>query len=278
MSFYVPVVFTKETYKRTILQRRAKKLRIEGPPSHQRSPLHTVQHFATVLIVRPVHMLLTEPIVTLICMYNGFLFGLMYTFVVASPWIFQKYYGFDLTGQSLSFLGLIIGTISAPIPLVVIDHYMYQPRLKQFRQLHPIEVQFAPENRLFPALMGSFALPACLFIFAWTVRPSIHWICPIIFQCLTILSSLLIYASANLFMMDSYGPLYGASASGAAMLSRYTLSAAFPLFSLQMYKALGVGWSTSILGFCTLLMAPIPWLFWKYGEVLRAKTKYETAA
>lgn len=278
VAFYVPVLFTKETYKKTILQRRAKKLGIEGPPLVQRSVSQAARHFATTLLLRPIHMLVTEPIVTLVCLYNGFLFGLMYSFVVASPWVYEHYYGFGITGQSLSFLGLIIGTVIAPYPLILIDHFIYQPRLKHFHESKPEEERFPPEHRLYPSLIASFLLPACLFVFAWTARPDVHWIVPILFQGLAILASLLIYASANLFMMDSYGPLYGASAAGAAMLSRYTLSAVFPLFSLQMYRALGVGWATSLLAFCTLAMAPIPWLFWRCGERLRARTKYETVA
>ena len=155
---------------------------------------------------------------------------------------------------------------------------MYQPRLKRFYETHAEDERFPAENRLYPSLVASFVLPACLFAFAWTVRPSIHWIIPVILQGLTITTSNHIYSSANLFMMDAYGPLYGASAAGAAMLSRYTLSAAFPLFALRMYKVLGVGWATSLLGFCTLAMAPIPWLFWRCGETLRRRTKYETSA
>ncbi len=99
-----------------------------------------------------------------------------------------------------------------------------------------------------------------------------------IFQGAVMLSSLLVYASANLFMLDAYGPLYGASASGGMMLTRYLFSAAFPLFALQMYKALGVGWATSLLGFVTVAMAPIPWAFWKYGEQLRRRSKYERSS
>jgi len=224
-------------------------------------------------------MLLTEPIVTLICLYNGFMFGLMYTFVVASPWVFQHYYSFSLTGQSLSFLGLITGTIVAPIPLILIDLYIYQPRLKTFRLTHPsLDEQFPPENRLFPAMASSFLLPAALLGFAWTTRPSIPWIVPIIFQGTSLCLALLIYASSNLFMLDAYGPLYGASAAGAAMLSRYGLSTAFPLFALQMYKRLGVGWATTVLACCTAAMAPIPWLFWRYGEGLRGRMRYESSA
>ena len=278
LAFYVPVLFTKETYKKAVLQKRAKKLGIEGPPQPQCTTTETIRHFATVLLFRPIHMLLTEPIVTLVCLYNGFLFGLNYTFVVASPWVYQRYYDFGTTGQSLSFLGLIIGTMLAPFPLILIDHLLYQPRLKRFHETKPEEERFPPEHRLYPALLASFALPTFLFIFAWTARPDIHWIVPIVFQGLTMMASVVIYASANLFMMDSYGPLYGASAAGAAMLSRYMMSAGFPLFSLQMYRALGVGWATSLLAFCTLAMAPIPWLFWRCGERLRGRTKYETSA
>lgn len=63
-------------------------------------------------------MLLTEPVVSLVCLYCGFLFGLMYTFVIASPWVYKHYYGFDPIAQSLSFLGLCIGTAFAPFPPV----------------------------------------------------------------------------------------------------------------------------------------------------------------
>lgn len=223
-------------------------------------------------------MVFTEPIVTLVCIYNSFMFGLMYLFVVASPWVYQHYYGFDLTGQSLSFLGLMVGTGLAPIPLVLIDLYIYQPRLKHFlAENEDPDARFPPEERLFPGLLSSTVLPAALFIFAWTARTSIHWIVPIIFQSLAMMATVLTYSSSNVFMIDSYGPLYGASAAGASMMSRYAFSAAFPLFGLQLYKGLGVGWATSLLAFFALAMAPIPHLFWKYGEALRARTKYETS-
>lgn len=282
VAFYLPVCFTRETYKKTILQRRAKRLGLHDPTAHaKRTILQTISYFALTLFLRPIHMLVTEPIVALVCLYNAFMFGLMYTFVVASPWVFEHYYGFDITGQSLSFLGLTTGTITAPFSLILIDTLLFQPRLKRWRALAQTgreAPRFPPENRLFPAFIGAPLLPAALAVFAWTSRPSIHWIVPIIFQGITIHASLLIYASASLFMLDAYGPLYGASAAGAAMLSRYSLSTAFPLFALTMYRNLGVGWATTILACCAAAMSPIPFLFWRYGEGLRGRTKYETSA
>ncbi|KAK5118341.1 hypothetical protein LTR62_002854 [Meristemomyces frigidus] len=282
VATYVPVLFIKESYSKTILARRAKELGIEErlPPGGKRSWAGNVRYFAVTLLFRPVHMLVTEPIVTLVCLYNGFLFGLIYTFVIASPWVYEHYYHFTPTGQTLSFLGLITGTALAPIPLILIDRYVYQPRRRRFQAEHDgdEEIQFPPENRLTPAIIGALTLPTSLFAFAWTARPTIPWIIPLIFQASTALSSLLIYASANLFMMDAYGPLYGASAAGAAMLARYLLSTVFPLFSLQLYKALGVGWATSLLGFCTVGMAPIPFLFGWWGKGLRGRSRYESSA
>lgn len=279
VAFYVPVVFTRESYKKTILQRRAKSLGLSNATSPSKAALWAnVRHFATTLLIRPAHMLFTEPIVTLVCMYSGFIFGLIYTFVVASPWVYEHYYDFSLSSQALSFLGLIIGTSLAPIPLIIMDLLIYQPRLARFRATHSEHEQFPPENRLLPAMLGSLMLPTSLFAFAWTARPSIHWICPIIFQALASMSSNMIYAPVNMFMLDCYGPLYGASAAGATMLSRYTLSAAFPLFSLRMYKGLGVGWASSVLAFAALGMAPVPWLFWRFGMKLRERGRYEKSS
>lgn len=85
----------------------------------------------------------------------------------------------------------------------------------------------------------------------------------------------LAYVGANMYMIDTYGPLFSASAAGANSLARYALTACFPLFTLQMYRRLGINWTSSLLGFCTLFMAPIPWVFWRWGPKLRGRGKYE---
>ncbi|TQV96703.1 hypothetical protein V2A60_002916 [Cordyceps javanica] len=278
---YLPVAAgTRETYKKIILRRRATRLGLRDSASQRTSPGRALRHFATTLVQRPLHMLLTEPIVALVSLYCGFLFALLYTYVVAVPWIFGRYYGFAEPLASLSFLGLIVGTLAASVPLVAIDVCYYQPRLRRWQAEHgggDDDAALPSEHRLVGALAGSLLLPACLFASAWTAERRAHWIAPVVFQGCVMLASILIYSSASLFMLDAYGPLYGASASGAAMMSRYVLSAAFPLFALQMYEALGVGWATTVLGCVTLAMAPIPWCFWVFGERIRKRSRYETS-
>ena len=276
-AFHPPVLYLRESYKTIILQRRAKKLGVEGPSGPQRSVAETMKQFATVTILRPLHMLLTEPLVGFICLYTSFQFCILFTFVVASPWVFEHYYNFSVEAQSLTFLGLVGGCLVAPCVLISVDVFLYQPRLTQLRSGPEPGAQYRnlpPEDRLFTALYGSLLLPIGLFWFSWTAGRS-AWISPVIAQGVTMLGSILIYVPCNFYMLDVYGSKYGASSSGASSLSRYTLSAAFPLFVTQMYEKLGVSWATSILGFIALLMAPIPWLFYYKGPSLRARSAYE---
>jgi hypothetical protein len=83
-----------------------------------------------------------------------------------------------------------------------------------------------------------------------------------------------VFISASLYMMDVYGPLSGASAMAANGLLRYTMGAAFPLFTVQMYDALGIKWATLLLAFICVCMVPIPWIFYTYGPAIRKKSQY----
>lgn len=88
--------------------------------------------------------------------------------------------------------------------------------------------------------------------------------------------NLCVFISAATYLIDVYGPLNGASAMAANGLARYTIGAAFPLFTFQMYSTLGIGWATSLLGFISLAMLPIPLIFFRFGPGIRAKSNYDT--
>lgn len=41
-----------------------------------------------------------------------------------------------------------------------------------------------------------------------------------------------------------------------------------------MYETLGIAWATSLLGFLSLVMLPIPWVFFKFGPKIRSKSSF----
>ncbi|PWY61961.1 bicyclomycin resistance protein [Aspergillus eucalypticola CBS 122712] len=252
VAFFSPLIFTRETYKAVILRCRATQ---QG----------MADHLFIILFQRPIHILLTEPIVIFISLYNGFLFSLLYAFVISVPWVFEKYYGFNLTTQTLTYLNMTVGDMVACISYALIDRYFFLPRLHSWKQAHEPSLKIPLESHLVSALGGSLLLPPSLLILIF-----------IVLQGLSMFSCLLVYSGTNLYMMDTYGLFYGASASGAMMFSRYILSCAFLMFILQIFEELGVGWATTVLATLTLFIALIPWIFWIYESQIRKVSKYKT--
>ena len=80
--------------------------------------------------------------------------------------------------------------------------------------------------------------------------------------------------SAILYQLDVYGHELGASALAANGILRFIFCAAFPLFTVQMYEALGIHWAGSLFAFLALAMMPVPWVFFKYGHLLRKRSRY----
>lgn len=70
------------------------------------------------------------------------------------------------------------------------------------------------------------------------------------------------------YLVDAY-TTYAASVSAAAIVSRSLLGALLPLAGDAMYDSMGVAWGTSLLGFIAVLFAPLPLLFWTFGEKIR---------
>ena len=68
--------------------------------------------------------------------------------------------------------------------------------------------------------------------------------------------------------------MYANSAIAANTLVRSLAGAGFPLFATPMFNNLGVAWATSLLGFLTLAMVPVPVLFFIYGKKIRSLSKF----
>lgn len=68
--------------------------------------------------------------------------------------------------------------------------------------------------------------------------------------------------------------MYAASAIAANTVARSACGAAAPLFTSQMFAALGVGGGGSLVAGVATLLAVIPFLFYKYGKQIRIRSKF----
>ena len=222
----------KETYKKIILQKRAKRLSIPPPPKTGPSGLAAVTFLITVTLLRPVRMIFTEPIVFFFSLYTGFNFSVLFGFFDAFPIVFEGIYHFDGGFSGLTFLGIGFGCCIGVATALIVNRLLYHKEyLKSHKEGRGGAV--APEHRLYAAMFGSFGLPVGLFWFAWTARQDVHWISPVLASVPFAWGNICVFTSAALYLIDVYGPLNGASALAANGLVRYIAGAAFPLFTVQ---------------------------------------------
>lgn len=68
--------------------------------------------------------------------------------------------------------------------------------------------------------------------------------------------------------------MYAASAIAANTVLRSAAGAAAPLFTRQMFSALGIGGGGSLVGGVGALLAIIPFAFYKYGKKIRERSRF----
>ncbi|KAF1358460.1 MFS general substrate transporter [Lizonia empirigonia] len=272
LAVYIASFPMKETYKPIILARRAKRLGLDVKPAGNPGGTAMKRSIITNLF-RPMHMLLTEPVVFFLSLYTAFAFGVLFLLFAAFPYIFMRPpYSFNISQSGLAFLAIGLGVVLGGLTGVLIDHFVYQAQYRA--ALARGEKHAAPEHRLYNAMMGSGGILIGLFWVGWSAGKGAHWAIVLVGSVPFAWGNLCLFTSAALYMTDVYGPLNGASAIAANGIFRYTLGAVFPLFTVQMYSSLGIAWATSLLGFLSVLMLPIPWIFYKWGPKIRARSRY----
>ena len=75
------------------------------------------------------------------------------------------------------------------------------------------------------------------------------------------------------YLVDAY-LMFAASAIAGNTFLRSLCGAGFPLFARQMFDGMGIQWASTLLGCIALVLAPIPFIFYKYGAKIRAKSAY----
>ncbi|KPI40869.1 Caffeine resistance protein 5 [Cyphellophora attinorum] len=217
----------------------------------------TNQEIVRMVLIRPFTLGFLEPICFALNMYIALIYGLLYIWFESFPIVFVEIYGFSLGTEGLAFIGILVGAFVVLPPFLWWFHKYTEPKFDDKGEL-------TPEWRLPPAFVGAFCIPICLFWFAWTSRESVHWIVPIIGTAFFSIGAFLLFNAVLNYLGD---------AIHSNDLIRSSFGAGFPLFASAMYKKLGVGWASSLLGFLSIAFIPIPFLLFKYGASLRKRSK-----
>ncbi|KAJ6506234.1 MFS polyamine transporter [Mycena vitilis] len=262
-----------ETYAPVLLANRLKARRKANPEATQHlyaareKQDWSVRGVLNRTLFRPFKMLAGEPILVLVTVYLSLVYGVMYCLFEAFPIIFIEKRGFTIAQDGLMFIGIGIGTtLGAVINAVFARNY---PQLiVTWRGFPP------PEERLRGGMVGGCAFVVGIFWLGWSGQyPGVPWYVPGLSTIVVGMSISLIFISFLSYLVETYLQ-YSASAFAANTFCRSLVAAAFPLFTVQMFNKLGVNYAATLLGGVGLILAPSPFLFYKYGARIRANSKF----
>lgn len=206
----------------------------------------------------------------MITLYSSVVYGILYLIFFAYPYAFQFERGWREDHAALPFLGMLVGSLLGCVSVAIEERFWWLPRyLLREGQIHP-------EDRLLPMIVSAILLPAGLLWFAWTSNSAIPWSAQVPAGILIGAGIVLNVLASTAYLLDVYH-INASSAIAALVCVRSTFGAAFPSFSLPMYKALGTAWATTLLGLLCVILAPCPWIFMKYGMNIRSRSRYSIA-
>ncbi|KAM0814975.1 putative Major facilitator superfamily domain-containing protein [Seiridium cardinale] len=271
VAFALDLLFLRETYPPVILIEKAAEIRRRtqnwGVHAKQEEIEVDFMELIQKNFTRPMRLLFLEPIVTLLSVYMAFIYGLLYLFLTAYPFVFQGVHHFNSGESGLAFFGMIIGQLIAGT-LVLLDQPRYQRKLAANNGV-PI-----PEWRLPFVIAGGVSFTCGIFWFGWSgYRADVHWIVPAASGLMTGFGLMAIFLQALNYLVDAY-LVFAASAIAGNTFLRSLCGAGFPLFATYMFNGMGINWASTLLGCVAAVLVPIPIIFYKYGHKIRAKSRF----
>lgn len=211
-------------------------------------------------------IILFDPISFLIAIYYSVVYTLLYMLFSIYPIVFQQKRGWNPGVGELPLLGVVVGALLGGLLLFGLDIHLKRSQ-ENIRTT-------TPEGRLPAAMLGGVLFAITMFWFAWTAEfNSIHWAVPTVAGMFLSTSILLIFVSFINYLLDSY-LAFAASAVAANTVVRSACAAAEPLFTQYMFDALGVSGGGSLIGGVAVLLAPIPFVFYRYGKSIRERSNF----
>lgn len=169
----------RESYAPVLLARKARRLRIEsgipmlGGKHERRGRQHIV-----IALKRPFKLLFTTPLVTIIAMHIGVVYGILYLLISTSSFVYSDQYNFSEGTTGLSFLPAGLGMLIGVQAFGHIHDYL----VRIARDSMGPDDEYRPEVKLNPWVIipTGLTLPIGLLVYGWTAQYQLHWIVPML--------------------------------------------------------------------------------------------------
>ncbi len=263
-----------ETSAPNILRRRAQRIRAASKSfeslrcqAELEQDKMSVKAVVVEALIRPIQISILDPGTGFVNLYVSLIYAIYYSFFESFALIYPVTYGFSLGLTGLTFVSVVVTTgLGAAGYMYYVYHYV-EPKIRETGRMPSID------SRLIPAIPASILMPIGLFLFGWTSRESIHWIVGLIGVGIYSLGFYIVLQCVLLYVPLTY-PKYSASLLAANDFCRSSLAAGFVMSGRPMFVQLGIGGGVSLLAGLTCVCIPALLLLYRYGPLLRSKSKF----
>lgn len=215
--------------------------------------------------VKAVKMLATEPVVFAFGLWIAFAWFVTFLFLSVIPITFSEKRGWSEGIAGLPYISLCIR-----VTIAFAANFLQIRKYKAIMKSNDRKI--LPESRLYGAMCGAGFLPIGLFIYSFTQYGYLPWIAPTIALAPIAAGIFFIFESTYSFTSDCYGENSSSAIAGQGLM-RNTLGAVAPLFASQFFHNVGSQYAGLVLAIAATALTLIPFVMFKYGQVLRARSK-----
>ncbi|KAH8668930.1 vitamin b6 transporter bsu1 [Xylariales sp. PMI_506] len=264
-AFAIGMCFIPETLPSIVIRNAAKKRHAEAPEEVAilEEKINVAQEikFVTLMALR---IMVTEPIVTLLGIYNGFAYGLLFLYLDGVFDVFVVNNGLSYIGADLTYLNFVVGVVVMFAFIPVQTYFFKKDRLKHG---HP-----RPEARFLTSLVTVWGFPISLLWFAFTSDGNTSYWSPVVAGGLLGFSDPLLWLGMLNYIADSYTNV-AASAIAAFLIPSFLIAAALAHAGVAMFENMTTKWAMATLGFVSFGLVALIYVVYFYGAQMRKRSK-----
>ena len=267
INFLAILFFVPETNRKILLEKKAKLIKANHPDLDVRLDFEvpTLAKKLTFVISTASKMVLTEPVIIFISIWQTTVMGVLYLFFDAFPIVYGQGYGFTTSETGVAFLGVGIGICLACVYCMTLDLKIY------VRLVTARKGKRDPELRTYFAIVSATVVALSLFWFGYTTYTTVPWIVSIIASTFYGFGLMGVLLSTFGYTVDTYGLLAGPAFAAESFL-RSVITSILPLFGGKMFVNLGTRNAVLILACISLAEIAIPVLALLYGSKIRQRS------
>jgi MFS family permease len=250
----------RETYKVTVLAKM-------GKPIAENTDTPAPELGFVASITRPAKVFFSSFILQILSLYGALVFTFFYVMSTTLPDILKYNYNFTPAMIGTAFLSFSVGSVLGLIVCNLLLDRIY----KKFAAAG--DAKPSPENRLPLLIVSSIALPFVVAMYGWVAQ----LVLPVWLMLLSVvlLGGFVILSMVPLmaYVVDAFN-LFSASAMTAVLITRCLMGTFLPLVTVPLTDKVGYGLGFTILAAACLVLAPVPFLIWRYGGQWRQKSDF----